>query len=60
MELLESELEDAALSLPDELLAVLLLAPEYRSEYQPPPFRMNPVPREIWRLAVSALNAGQV
>ncbi len=35
------------------LLSLLLLAELYKSEYQPPPLRMNPVPREIWRRAVS-------
>lgn len=30
----------------------------YRSEYQPPPFKMNPVPREICRRAVALLHAG--
>jgi hypothetical protein len=32
----------------------------YRSAYQPPPLRMKPAPPETWRLAVSALHAGQV
>lgn len=39
---------------PPPLLPVL----EYKSEYQPPPLRMNPVPREIWRLAVWFLHFG--
>jgi hypothetical protein len=53
------------------LLLPLLLAPslllllpglfdvdEYRSEYQPPPLRMKPVPREICRRAVCSLQRG--
>ena len=39
-----------------ELVDLLLL---YRSEYQPPPFKMKPAPPEIWRLAASALQLGQ-
>jgi hypothetical protein len=30
----------------------------YRSEYQPPPFRMNPVPREICRRALARWQLG--
>ncbi len=47
------------------LLPLSLLLPlglfdvdEYRSEYQPPPFRMKPVPREICRRAVCSLQRG--
>jgi len=46
------------------LLPLLLLLPglfdvdEYRSEYQPPPLRMKPVPREICRRAVCSLQRG--
>ncbi len=32
---------------------------EYRSEYQPPPFKMKPLPPEIWRLAVCCWHFGQ-
>lgn len=38
---------------PPELPCGLLLEEAYKSEYQPPPLRMNPVPREICRRAVS-------
>lgn len=31
----------------------------YRSEYQPPPLRMNPPPREICRLACGSPQLGQ-
>lgn len=48
----EDELDDS-----DFLLALLL---EYRSEYQPPPFRMNAAPPEIWRFAVFWLHLGHV
>lgn len=56
--------EDAAALLPLEpLLEPLLELPEpvllYKSEYQPPPFRMNPAPPEIWRFAAAALHEGQ-
>jgi hypothetical protein len=37
----------------------LALAEAYPSEYQPPPFRRNPVPPEIWRLAVALSHFGQ-
>lgn len=37
---------------PDALLDEEL----YRSAYQPPPFKIKPVPREICRLAVSSLH----
>lgn len=51
----EVEVEGAAASVLGLLLPsdFLLLLPEYRSEYQPEPFRMKPVPREICRLAVA-------
>lgn len=32
---------------------------EYRSEYQPPPLRMNPAPSDTWRLALSLPHEGQ-
>jgi hypothetical protein len=32
----------------------------YKSEYQPPPFKMKPPLREIWRWASSAPQLGQV
>lgn len=38
----------------------LLEDDEYRSEYQPPPLRMKPVPREICLRAVSWLHFGHV
>jgi len=34
------------------------LGDEYRSAYQPPPFKMNPPPSEICRLAVARLHLG--
>ena len=36
----------------------LLPVEAYRSEYQPPPFRMNPAPREICRRAVAWWQVG--
>ncbi len=66
MELLDdvSELVELLLS-PDPLLALLEslelgLEEAYRSEYQPPPFRMNPAPPDTRRLAVSSPQFGQV
>jgi hypothetical protein len=52
----ELELEDSELDEPPDLLLPLEL---YRSEYQPPPLRMKPPPREICRLACAWLHLGQ-
>ena len=49
------------LLLPPSLLVLLpglFDVDEYRSEYQPPPLRMKPVPREICRRAVCSLQRG--
>lgn len=63
LELLELATEPPSLLLappespaPLELLAPLEL---YRSAYQPPPLRMNPPPKEIWRLASALPQEGQ-
>jgi hypothetical protein len=49
---LDVVLSDFAVDEPedDSLLTVGLVDP-YRSEYQPPPFKMKPPLREIWRWA---------
>ena len=60
----DDEDDDDALLLSEALVVLSDLAadlfPEelYRSAYQPPPFRMNPVPREICRRAVSLWQLG--
>lgn len=58
----EDELEDSELPVlfevsfpPDDLFEEEL----YKSAYQPPPFKIKPVPREICRLAVSSLHFPQ-
>jgi hypothetical protein len=55
--------DDESLELTDGMSFFAAAAPppelEYRSEYQPPPLRMKPVPREICRLASAALHFGQ-
>jgi hypothetical protein len=50
LELLDDSLSDFFV-LPPPLLA-------YRSEYQPPPFKMNPAPPDTWRLAVAWWHLG--
>ncbi len=53
-EVLAAAVEESATPSDEDLFGgVLLDAEEYRSEYQPPPFRMKPAPREICRLAVT-------
>lgn len=48
--------EEAAVLSPPSFLAGAEL---YRSEYQPPPLRMKPPPREIWRFASALPQSGQ-
>jgi hypothetical protein len=48
----------AGAAAPCDLLSVDGLAEEYRSAYQPPPFKIK-VPPLIWRLAVRWLHFGQ-
>lgn len=53
--MVELSLFESLLALVVLLLSELVdfgLAELYRSEYQPPPLSTNPVPPEIWRLAV--------
>lgn len=54
--------DGAAVVVEDEEEDSVFLAPEllYRSEYQPPPFRMKAPPPEIWRFAVFSLHFGHV
>lgn len=40
-------------------LVLAALGALYKSEYQPPPLRMKPPPREIWRFARAAPHSGQ-
>ena len=55
---LDEELDEDS-ELAEVLAPPSLLADEYRSEYQPPPFKMKPPPREIWRLARGSPHLGQ-
>lgn len=54
--------EEGAAVVVDEEVDSVFFAPEllYRSEYQPPPFRMKAPPPEICRFAVFSLHFGHV
>jgi hypothetical protein len=58
-ELLEDELPDDSLVASCDELSLLDLLELYKSENQPPPLRMKPVPAEISRLAFASPHVGQ-